>query len=39
MTPQFSPEFLNKAFRLRFEDEEEDVPEPASHKTIDSTGV
>jgi len=39
MTPQFSPEFLNKAFRLRFEDEEEDIPEPASHKTIDSTGV
>ncbi|AAM04733.1 TPA: sodium:solute symporter [Methanosarcina acetivorans] len=39
MTPQFSPAFLNKAFRLRFEDEEEEVPEPASHKTIDSTGV
>jgi len=39
MTPQFSPEFLKKAYRLRFEDEEEEMSEPAPHKAIESTGV
>lgn len=39
MTPQFSPEFLKKAFRLRFEDEEEEMLEPASNKAVESTGV
>jgi SSS family solute:Na+ symporter len=39
MTPQFSPEFLKKAFRLRFEDEEEEMSEPESHKAVESTGV
>jgi SSS family solute:Na+ symporter len=38
MTPQFSPEFLKKAFSRRFEDEEE-KSEAASQKKVESTGV
>lgn len=38
MTPRFSPEFLKKAFRLRFEDEEE-ASEATSNSAADSTGV
>ncbi len=38
MTPQFSPEFLKKAFRLRFEDEEENS-EKVSSSAADSAGV
>ena len=38
MTPRFSPEFLKKAFRLRFEDEEE-ASEATSHSAADSAGV
>jgi SSS family solute:Na+ symporter len=39
MTPQLSPEFLKKAFRRRYEDEEEEKSESASHKTVESTGI
>jgi SSS family solute:Na+ symporter len=38
MTPQFSPEFLKKVFRNKFEEEEEDL-EKTSHKATDSAGV
>ena len=38
MTPQFSSEFLKKAFSRRFEDEEE-KSEAASQKKVESTGV
>ncbi|AKB48279.1 Sodium/proline symporter [Methanosarcina sp. Kolksee] len=39
MTPRFSPEFLKKAFRLRYEDEEEEASEATSHSAADSAGV
>ncbi|TFH03858.1 MAG: sodium:solute symporter family protein, partial [Methanosarcina sp.] len=39
MTVPPSAEFLKKAYRLRFEDEEEEMSEPASHKATESTGV
>lgn len=39
MTVPPSAEFLKKAYRLRFEDEEEEISEPASHKATESTGV
>ena len=39
MTVPPSAEFLKKAYRLRFEDEEEEMSEPASHRAIESTGV
>lgn len=39
MTVPPSAEFLKKAYRLRFEDEEEEMSEPVSHKATESTGV
>lgn len=39
MTVPPSAEFLKRAYRLRFEDEEEEMSEPASHKAVESTGV
>jgi len=39
MTVPPSAEFLKRAYRLRFEDEEEEISEPASHKAVESTGV
>ena len=39
MTPQFSPEFLKKAFRLRFEDEKEESSEKVPSSAADSAGV
>lgn len=39
MTVPPSAEFLKKVYRLRFEDEEEEVSEPASHKATELTGV
>ncbi|MDD3248233.1 MAG: sodium:solute symporter family protein [Methanosarcina sp.] len=39
MTVPPSAEFLKRAYRLRFEDEEEELSEPASHKAVESTGV
>ncbi|KKG10059.1 sodium:solute symporter [Methanosarcina sp. 2.H.A.1B.4] len=39
MTVPPSAEFLKKAYRLRFEDEEEEISETASHKAAESTGI
>lgn len=39
MTPQFSPEFLKKVFRFRFEDEKEENSEKAIGGAADSVGV
>lgn len=39
MTPQFSPEFLKKAFRRRFEDDEEENSEKVTGNAADSAGV
>jgi len=39
MTPQFSPEFLKKVFRFRFEDEKEESSEKVTSGAADSIGV
>jgi SSS family solute:Na+ symporter len=39
MTPQFSPDFLKKAFRRRFEEEQEENSEKVTGNAADSAGV